>query len=287
MKPEIQRYKFKEEVKTGFEIVNLEAVYTQHKAQMTMPHRADFYHILWIEGGVSRHFVDFQEIAVEPFSLVFISKDAVHHFERTEEIKGKGIVFLDSFFCRSENDAHFLHSSVCFNNFNSVSKLKMNENSQELKEHFVLMIKEFCRAMEQHQSTYLRNLLHNFLILSERLLRQQEGFERLPTGIDLDYTSTFRNILNEHFKVQKTVGFYASSLNITENRLYHATQRILGKNPKQVINERLVLEAKRLLAHSDKPVKEICFDLGFEEPSNFNQFFKKYSGMTPNEFRSK
>ena len=285
MKHQIQRYKFKEEAKIGFEIVDLGEVYTRHKALMTVPHRADFYHILLVEEGASRHFVDFQELSLEPFTLLFINKDAVHHFERSEHIKGKAIVFLDSFFCHNEQDARFLQSSVCFNNFHAISKLKIGEDCQGLKDYFGMMLQAFRNPLEQHHAPYLRNLLHNYLILSERFLREQDDFEQLPSGIDMDYTTAFREILNEHFKTQKNVGFYATAINITENRLYHATQRILGKSPKQVIKERLILEAKRLLVHSGKPIKEICFELGFEEPSNFNQFFKKYAQVTPSNFR--
>lgn len=124
------------------------------------------------------------------------------------------------------------------------------------------------------QIVFLRNLLHNFLILSERVLRQHSDFQALPAGIDMDISAGFRNLLNAHF-ITENVGFYAAQLNITENRLYHATQHILGKSPKQIINYCLVLEAKRLLVNSAKTVKEISFELGFGEPTNFNQFFKK------------
>lgn len=286
MKPDIQRYAFKEEAKIGFEIVNLDEVYARHKAQMTLPHRTNFYHILLIESGVKRHFVDFQIIEIEGFTLIFINKDAVHHFESTESIKGIGIVFLESFFCSNEHVTQFLHNCICFNNFCTISRLNVQGDCPDLKEVFTMMHEAFKNPPEAHHIAYLRNLLHNFLILSERLLRQQPGFEPLPGGIDMNYTLAFRNLLNENFKTQKTVGFYASALSLTENRLYHATQHILGKSPKQVVNDRLVLEAKRRLVNSSKPVKEISFELGFGEPTNFNQFFKKNVGVTPMEWRN-
>jgi AraC-like DNA-binding protein len=286
MKSDIQRYAFKEEAKIGFEIVDLGEVYARHKAQMTVPHRTDFYHILWVESGMKKHFVDFQTIDLEPFTLVFINKDAVHHFDDTESIKGMGIVFLESFFCSSEHDAQFLHTCICFNNFRTVSRLNVQGDCPGLKEIFEMMFKAFKLPPETHHAAYLRNLLHNFLILSERLLRQQPGFEPLSGGIDMTYTLAFRNLLNENFKTQKTVGFYASALSLTENRFYHATHQVLGKPPKQLINDRLVLEAKRLLVNSSKPVKEISFELGFGEPTNFNQFFKKNAGVTPKEWRN-
>lgn len=286
MKPSIQRYVFKEEAKIGFEIVNLGEIYARHKALMTAPHRTDFFHILLLKGGVSKHFVDFQSIDIQPPTLLYINKDSVHAFENTEQLDGKGIVFLDSFFCSNEQDAQFLHNCTCFNNFSAISRLNYSEECQGLKDIFALMYDAFQKPAGQYHAVYLRNLLHNFLILSERILRQQSDFEVLPVGADMDYTSAFRNLLNMHFASQKNVGFYAALLNITENRLYHATQHILGKSPKQIINERILLEARRLLVNSAKAVKEISFELGFGEPTNFNQFFKKNAGITPKEWRA-
>ncbi|MBL7978131.1 MAG: AraC family transcriptional regulator [Bacteroidetes Order II. Incertae sedis bacterium] len=285
MKPDIQRYAFKEEAKIGFEIVDLGEVYARHKAQVTVPHRTDFYHILWLKAGVSQHFVDFQTVDIEPNTLLFINKDAVHAFENVEQVSGKGIIFLDNFFCSSEQDAQFLHNCVCFNNFRTISRLNVTQGCTDFKAIFAMMNEAFQKPPEPFQIVFLRNLLHNFLILSERFLRQHSDFQALPAGIDMDISAAFRNLLNAHFITEKNVGFYASQLNITENRLYHATQYILGKSPKQVINDRLVLEAKRLLVNSAKPVKEISFELGFGEPTNFNQFFKKNVGLTPGEWR--
>lgn len=287
MKPDIQRYAFKEEARIGFEIVDLGEVYARHKAQLILPHRTDFHHILLLKGGMSRHFVDFQTIEIQPITLLFINKDAVHAFENTEVVDGKGIVFLDSFFCSNEQDAQFLHNCVCFNNFRTISRLNLTPDIELLKQHFALMYEAFQKPPELFHAAFLRNLLHNFLILSERILRQHKDFESLPGGIDMDYTIAFRNLLNAHFASQKNVGFYAMQLSITENRLYYATKRTLDKSPKQLIVDRLVLEAKRLLVNSDRPVKEICFDLGFEEPTNFNQFFRNNTGMTPGEWRAR
>ena len=286
MKPDIQRYAFKEEAKIGFEIVDLEEVYVRHKSKMTVPHRTDFYHILLLKGGVNRHFVDFKTIDIQSFTILFINKDAVHAFDHTDHIEGKGIVFLDSFFCSNEQDVQFLNNCVCFNNFRTISRLNVQGDCPGLKDTFAMLYNAFKMPPEAHHAAYLRNLLHNFLILSERMLRQQEDFEALPTGIDMDYYMAFRNLLNEHFKTQKAVAFYAAALNITENRLYHAAQHITGKSPKQIINDRLALEAQRLLVNSAMPVKEISFELGFGEPTNFNQFFKKNTGVTPKEWRS-
>ena len=92
---------------------------------------------------------------------------------------------------------------------------------------------------------------------------------------------------HKNYKNQKQVNYYAKLIIISEKRLNLATSKILGKSPKEIIDYRVMLEAKRLLAHTNESVKEIAFDLGFEEPTNFIKFFKKHSLITPIEFREK
>ena len=131
----------------------------------------------------------------------------------------------------------------------------------------------------------LKNHLHNFLLLAEREKRKQ-GFEKIKKGADLDYTILFRDLLEGNFTKLKSVKEYLSLIYISEKRLLQATTKILGKTPKEIINERIVLEAKRLLAHTNESVKEIGFSLGFDEPTNFIKFFRLNNGSTPIEFRN-
>ena len=88
-----------------------------------------------------------------------------------------------------------------------------------------------------------------------------------------------------NYITQKRVGFYCQELNITPKRLNKATSNIFGKTPKNIIDERVLLESKRLLAHTSESIKEISFSLGFEELTNFIKYFKKHTKKTPVEFR--
>jgi AraC-like DNA-binding protein len=74
-------------------------------------------------------------------------------------------------------------------------------------------------------------------------------------------------------------------MSVSEKKLNKATNQVLGKSPKEIIDERVVLEAKRLLVHTSKSIKEVGFELGFDEPTNFIKYFKKHVGRTPIEFK--
>ena len=95
----------------------------------------------------------------------------------------------------------------------------------------------------------------------------------------------FKDLLETGYKNQKQVNYYAKEIIITEKRLNQATTKVLGKTPKEIIDYRIMLEAKRILAHTTESVKEIGYDLGFDEPTNFIKYFKKHSKFTPTEFR--
>jgi AraC-like DNA-binding protein len=148
------------------------------------------------------------------------------------------------------------------------------------------MQSELQNKNDRFQSDILRNNLYNFLLFSERK-RRGKDFTEIKKSADLDYVMLFRDVLEAHYKGHRQVTFYASQLIITEKRLNQATAKVLGKTPKQIIGDRIVLEAKRLLVYTTESVKEIGFRLGFDEPTYFIQFFKKHSSSTPLEFREK
>ena len=104
-------------------------------------------------------------------------------------------------------------------------------------------------------------------------------------GADLDYTLLFRDLLETNYTNLKSVSDYAQLIFISEKRLGQATTKVLGKSPKEVINDRILLEAKRLLVHTNLSIKEIGQELGFEDPAYFVRYFKKNTKTSPVEFR--
>ena len=100
-----------------------------------------------------------------------------------------------------------------------------------------------------------------------------------------EITRKFKKLVEENFKENKSVSEYANLLNITPGHLTDTVQKELGKTASELIHERIILEAKRLLYHSDKSVKEIAAALNYDDPSYFTKFFKTHSDYTPEQFR--
>ncbi|MCR9066039.1 MAG: AraC family transcriptional regulator [Cytophagales bacterium] len=281
---EIQQYDFKQGLPHEIEIISMSYLLEDYPLEMTSPHRAEFYQILWFEKGTHTHLLDFEPIEIKSNSLLFVNKGAVQRFDNSSEFEGKILLFTDNFFCKTESNIHYLKSNILFNDLLSVPMVQLNSESDQIALQLKEIEKELSREKDIYQPDILRNSLRNLLLHAERERRKQD-FTEVKKGPDLDNLILFKELLEKQYRTEKQVGNYARLMNITDKRLNQATSKVLGKSPKQMIDERLMLEAKRLLAHTTESVKEIGFELGFDEPTNFVKYFKKHQNSTPIEFR--
>lgn len=285
MSSDIKKYTFKGGLPQEIEIKEINQLYREFRDEITTAHRTGFYHILWFRKGSPIHFVDFNPVKIKSNSILFVPKDSVHRFDKIGGFDGKAILFTDNFFCKTELDTKYLRGTILFNDLLSVSQFQLTDNTEaSFLSLFKGLEEEFKKPNDLFQAEILKNYLHNFLLISERERRKQDFIE-VKKGADFDYVILFKDLLENDFRIQKQVNKYASQLALTEKRLNQATSKILGKTPKQMIDERIVLEAKRLLSHTGESIKEIGFSLGFDEPTNFIKYFKKHCKITPVEFR--
>lgn len=280
----IAEFKFKPGLPLELEMISIKDLYSKNRKQLTLPHRTDFYHIIWIEKGSPTHLVDFHPVKVPRNSILFINKAQVHLFDSSEKYEGKVILFTNSFFCKTQEDIAFLNSTIVFNDLLETSPLKLDGLTKHLQSLMGLIQESLKNGSETVQRDILQNYLHNFLLLCDTEKRKQ-GFKEIPKSADRDYTILFTSLVNEHFSKIRSVHEYAELMHVPEKRLGRATSHVLGKSPKQIISERVLLEIKRVLVHTNKSIKEIGFDLGFNEPTNFIKYFRQQTGQTPSEFR--
>lgn len=284
MKEKIRKYDFKEGLPQEFEIIDFDFLFNEFSEEIKKPHRAEFYQILWFQKGSPTHLVDFNPIKTKPNSLLFVNKNSVQVFDNKTKFKGKAILFTDNFFCKTETDTKFLRSSILFNDLLSISQIKIPKNSAIIETTFELLETELKNAKDNYQSDLLQNNLHNLLMHCERERRKQDFIE-FKKDANLEQALFFKTLLDDNFVKNKKVSFYCQKMHLTPKRLNQATSKIFGKTPKNIIDDRVLLESKRLLSHTNESVKEIAFSLGFEEPTNFIKYFKKHNKKTPIEFR--
>lgn len=283
MTSSIRKVSFKPGLPVEVEVIPLATTIENFRDTITAPHRAAFYNVFWIQKGSAEYSVDFKPIRLKTNSMIFMNKDRVKALDRKNKHDGKILLFTDEFFARYGTDVKYLHSSILFNDLLGVAVIDVNGNN-EIQEIFRLLEMELKKVNDDYHSGIVHGLLRSFLMLCERE-RKKKGFNEPAKGPDLDYTVLFRDLLETQFKTVKTVSNYASQINVSEKRLTAATSKTLDKSPKIIIDERVMLEAKRLLVHTNLSIKEVGYDLGFEDPTYFIKYFKKHTNKTPIEFR--
>jgi AraC family transcriptional regulator, transcriptional activator of pobA len=287
MADSIKKYKFRSGVKLEVEVISLEALVRENKSLLTIPHRTDFYHVFLFENCSPRHMVDFEPIKTTNGTALFLDKGRVHQFDPDLKYKGRVLIFTDDFFCSTEGDAKFLRGATLFNDISGRLDFKPGAPIfKKFKNIYDAIHEELGSAPDQVKHGLLKNMVHNVLLLIERE-KGQQNLTGNKKPVELNLTILFKDLLEKNFLGLKKVHEYATRLNISEKRLGQSTAKVLGKSPKEMIDERVLLEAKRLLIHANVSVKEIGFQLGFEEPTNFIKYFRKHTSNTPAEFRER
>lgn len=283
MHSKIKYIKFKEGLPLEIEIIPIADTILRHQLIISRPHRAEFYHIFWIQKGTAEYQIDFEPVKVGENSFLFVNKNRVQVWDNNSRYDGKLLLFTDSFFAEGSADTKYLHSTILFNDFVEVPIINVASNPS-LQSIFAAIEGELQEDDDEFHYHLLHNLLHNLLLHAERERRKQ-GFTEIAKGVDFDYTVLFKDLVEEQFRNVRSVVSYASQMNVSEKRLTKAVTKTVGKSPKTVIDERVMLEAKRLLIHTSLSIKEVGYKLGFEEATNFIKYFRKHLQQTPIEFR--
>jgi AraC-like DNA-binding protein len=283
-KPAIRSYAFKAGLPHELEIIPLSESLARAREMITAPHRTDFHQIVWLSKGKATLLVDMRAIPMEAGSLLFIRKDRILRYDRTGSYDGKVLLFTDRFFIRNPEDAAFLQDGrlTTLSNEHPVADFPPKDNA--VAGILALLESELANKPDPQQAAVLQNLLHTLLLLADR--KAKAAPRRAATGpAEQDFLNAFVAKVDADFRKEKRVSAYAESLGVTGKRLLEASAKRLGKKPKAVIDERVSLEAKRMLLFSGASVKEIAFDLGFEEVTNFVKWFRKQAKTTPADFR--
>lgn len=250
------------------------------------PHVHEFYQIVWFRRGNGTHRIDFVDYPVRDNTIFFISPGQIHAFDGNDDYSGVIVLFNASFLVDEEtSESIFLKYNV-FNAYDSLPYYKVNE---EEAERLMLLVNEMNREYSltgafAHKD-YMQYLVRLFLIRVQRSGERQELPKLYVSSIANRTFVRFRQLLEQNFHRIHTVKEYADMLSISSRTLTKYVSESAHTSPLRIINDRIVLEAKRQLQHTALSIKEIGFSLGFEDPSYFVKFFKRMTGSMPGEFR--
>lgn len=256
--------------------IRVEKLETRVRPGVPFPHKHDFFQILLLEKGGGIHQIDFITHKVTPGQIFMMKPGQMHSWQLARGVRG----ILIEFSHQSLNSLK--DSSTIMNDFHhSPDILKITKaDFTEALSLAKLMLKESSLKREMNDLA-LQGQLTAFLIVLIRLYQKQLKHEKTLSIID-----KFKTMVEKHFKDEHAVEFYAKKLGSSPKAFTMQLRRSLGKPPRTVIQERILLEAKRYLAFSDLSVAEIGYELGFDDANYFTRFFRIHEKKSPAKFRS-
>lgn len=276
--------------KPQFAIHNLKEYLRKHQQNAVKPHIHSFYQVIWFTQGIGKHFVDFNKYDVKENVVFFIAKNQVHYFNENRNYEGYLLHFNEAFLTQKDSKTDFFLKYNLFNNPYQLPFCLIDHKTQLISATYISQIqREFGNNIEFGKEEILRAYLKSFLIQLQRQKNEVENNSKdVSFAVDekKEQLIKFTNLLEENYTKGFTVSEYARLLSISSRTLSDLTHQLLNKTPSQLIHERIILEAKRLLIHSALNVNQIGYRLGFGDPSYFLKFFKKYTSTTPTKFRN-
>ncbi|UOK41261.1 MULTISPECIES: helix-turn-helix domain-containing protein [Flavobacterium] len=235
-------------------------------------HRHNFFEILWFTNVVdhSSHFLDFNNYEIENGEILLITPNQVHQMDLDGK-QGYALAISKEYFHSMVPRAHeFTYSHDFY-------RAIVSSNKGLFLQLMLLIENEYNGKRKQ-------DLLFHYIAA---LLINLEGlFEISSVDSSMqEMISSIMLLVEQKFKEEKKVEYYANQLNISPRKLNSILSQHSGKNLKQYIVDRVILEAKRIILTEELLVKELAYELGFLEPAHFINFFKQQTSFTPNHFK--
>lgn len=245
-------------------------------------HRHDFYFILAINEGCGIHEIDFEQYDIDDSTIFFLRPGQVHQLELKAGCSGFLVEFDTTFYHPQDNV--------------SVQRLKKATNKNLCKfeaarfEKLLSTLDSIHQEFSNKEEGYIEAIKANLDLFFIEYIRQSKNVKNINDAVT-DYTQErfeeLKGMLDANITTVKNVSQYADMLAMSVYQLNSITKTVMGKTASELIDEHIVLEAKRYLLGTANQVKDIAFHLGYEDVSYFIRYFKKRTSYSPEAFRQK
>jgi len=244
--------------------------------------RKDLYKILWCKNASITITIDGYKIKLAPGQIVFCTPINIIILPKKEGLMA--IVFNREFYCIRDHDDEVSCNGLLFFGSSEAPVISLNKKDQKSFESIFNILEDEFETKDHIQGEMLRVMLKRLLIKSSRLIKSKLPNPEISNS-QLDLIRKYHVLVEQHFKIKHKVTDYANLLFKSPKTLSNLFKKVGEKSPLKVINDRIILEAKRLLIYSDKSAEEIAFELGYKEPAHFSKFFKTQVGKPPGSFK--
>ncbi|MDQ0064872.1 helix-turn-helix domain-containing protein [Chryseobacterium lathyri] len=227
--------------------------------------------------------VDFQEIEMKADTLLFINPHVI--LKPCETIGGQLMHFNRDFYCVEIHDQEVACDGILYNNVFEIPFINLNEEQSAEIQKIIKDIQSELKNEDSGTEEMLRTLLKLIILKSTRIWKQQHQLSDKEQQADVQFLRKFSKLVEQHYKTLHTVADYADLLCVTPKNLSKKIGLVSKDTPNEIIKNRIILESKRLLAHTAMNVKEIAYSLNYEDDAYFVRFFTKHVGISPTSFR--
>lgn len=249
-------------------------------------HRHVFYHLVCFTGGNGSHSIDFTKFPVQKGQIYFMTPGQVHSWSFEEHPDGYVVNFSENFLRSFLLSPNYLDRFSFFSGDATDSVVQMATPVRE-KVYGILesMLETYRDHAEKDADLIRTQLLQLFLTVQAAIETARSRHTSAAGGQKQQLLATLKKLIEQHYKTLRRPSEYAELSFVTPNHLNAVCQELLGRSAGEVIRDRVLLEAKRLLTNAGMTATEIAYELNFQDNSYFTRFFKKYEGLTPDEFR--
>lgn len=247
------------------------------------PHGHNFYLILLITKGSGIHTIDFLEYKVFPGAMFIVSPGQIHHWNLSADVDGHILFFTKTYFLHDFNTEKF-NSFPFFNSTFSSPFIKLNnDHLKSVVLKYELIHKEYKVRATNYQEMIRVYLYAMFIELSRAYIKNDDNSPVF--SYDLVQLNHYEALVDRYYKKHRPISCYSKKMNITDRQLSYLCKKTVNKTPLAILTDRIILEAKRLLIHSNLSISSISNELNYNNDSYFIRLFKKNTKLTPEQFR--
>ncbi len=259
----------------------------EDNGQFCRVNQLNHYSLIWIKKGSGTATIDLSEHDFTHSTMFALTPHQYIKFTEKERLEGVALNFHPDFFCIHKHQDQVACNGVLFNNVYNPPMLQINNKSKGDFEMLISLMRNGIQNVDLAQYDLLVSYLKVFLITASRIKVQQhpEELDAVPDNTEPFILQKLLDLIEDNFKSKHSASEYAELLNISPQALAKITKSHFNKTMTNLIAERIIIEAKRELYLTRKSVKEIAFDLGYDDEHYFSRFFKNNVDISPTVYR--
>lgn len=247
-------------------------------------HRHGYWTLFVFLEGKGRHVIDFKEVPIKAGSIHIVLPGQIHALHGGKNFLAHALIFTEEFFLMREETIKLLMRLFNFMDAGEAAAFNITKADKDFFGSLLKLIQNEYESQHANKGAVLLDLLSVFITKCMSALQLPQLNHSSEDS--LDYIR-LRNEVEKNYRTIHTVADYSARLGLSPKQLNELCRNHTGNTALEFIHARIVIEAKRLLKYSNKPIKQIAYDLNFTDAAHFTNFFKQKTGTTPAEFKGK